>query len=618
MASAAFDLGFQENRQRQDEKRAQKQQEHAQKINDLFQQRKALVDKIPTLQQGTPEYDQAHTALQGVVGDIAEAYRPDKHPGAIQNLGHLITDHMGITKPEERAQKQAVEVGNKKIAAGQAADRLIAAAPPSAEQTAVQGARAKSAAANAGYQADISSFKTTHPNATPEEISAHESELNQKYYGDPGKGDWTSVSGMLDGNPTNLLYSKNRHQYLSQGGSPIPPEIADKFVPDGKVTTAAENIKGYNEAVALAQKEGRPVPSYPEYMAEQRRKGAPSTSALNEGREDYAKSHGYKSYGEIPDEYRDLVMNYEIRKQALDKAYPTSTTSSHLQQDAAGQYHNVTETNYKTPGGQESLKDPLWFLSPPVPSPHDAVQQRGGASTGSKSTPSTNSSTSAAPGGTSTTPTPSRDPKALKKEVEARAPKTPSGSGGAPKPSSDGSTTLGNVKISTPLFAAKNKAYDDAQTAYESAVARVHTMEKSAAEANKGDQQAMLSLVANHIGMTLGAQKGARINQAVWNEAVESAPGIDKILSKFGHFDTNGDWVLDTPFKGYKGGVTLTGDQIKSMVKLAHEQVGTFKDNRDQILKRLNQGVQIPIQNPDGNGSGGGQPSPNGLPKGWN
>ena len=54
----------------------------------------------------------------------------------------------------------------------------------------------------------------------------------------------------------------------------------------------------------------------------------------------------------------------------------------------------------------------------------------------------------------------------------------------------------------------------------------MNTMDKNLKDALAGDQQAMLSLVANHIGMTLGAQKGARINQAVWNEAVESAPWL--------------------------------------------------------------------------------------------
>ena len=62
---------------------------------------------------------------------------------------------------------------------------------------------------------------------------------------------------------------------------------------------------------------------------------------------------------------------------------------------------------------------------------------------------------------------------------------------------------------------------------------RLRVMLDNEREALKGNQQAMLSLVANHIGMTLGAQKGARINQAVWNEATESAPWMAAIDAKW-------------------------------------------------------------------------------------
>lgn len=78
---------------------------------------------------------------------------------------------------------------------------------------------------------------------------------------------------------------------------------------------------------------------------------------------------------------------------------------------------------------------------------------------------------------------------------------------------------------------------------------------------NKGkpDQQAEISLLANHIGMTLGLQKGARINQATWKEAESSRPWLSGIKAKFGS-------------DGYLSGVTLTPDQIKQMVNLSRER----------------------------------------------
>jgi hypothetical protein len=101
---------------------------------------------------------------------------------------------------------------------------------------------------------------------------------------------------------------------------------------------------------------------------------------------------------------------------------------------------------------------------------------------------------------------------------------------------------------------------------------RAETMDTNEKEALAGNQQAMLSLVANHIGMTLGGQKGARITRAVWDEAIESAPWLDQKISKWFHTDENGDKIFD----GYKGGVTLTKDQIEQMVGLAHEKVTTL------------------------------------------
>ena len=124
------------------------------------------------------------------------------------------------------------------------------------------------------------------------------------------------------------------------------------------------------------------------------------------------------------------------------------------------------------------------------------------------------------------------------------------------------------------------KDLTDTKAAYQASIDRQETMHKNYADAlATGSQQAMLSLVANHIGMTLSAQKGARINQAVWNEAIASAPWVETIAAKWFHRDETGDYIFD----GYKGGVTLTKDQMDQMVKLADEKVGTLKDHIDRL-----------------------------------
>jgi hypothetical protein len=123
--------------------------------------------------------------------------------------------------------------------------------------------------------------------------------------------------------------------------------------------------------------------------------------------------------------------------------------------------------------------------------------------------------------------------------------------------------------------AAAKRIVNTAKADLLSARDRMETMDKNKKDALAGNQQAMLSLVANHIGMTLGAQKGARITRAVWDEAMESAPWLDVKIGKFFHTDANGDKVFD----GWKTGVTLTPEQINQMVDLGHQRVDSLEDH---------------------------------------
>lgn len=92
-----------------------------------------------------------------------------------------------------------------------------------------------------------------------------------------------------------------------------------------------------------------------------------------------------------------------------------------------------------------------------------------------------------------------------------------------------------------------------------SADTRYRVMVDNEKPALEGNQQAMLNVLANHIGMTMGLQKGARITQAVWDEARETAPWLERIAARF---DKN----------GYLSGVTLTPEQIKQMVDLGYDR----------------------------------------------
>ena len=119
------------------------------------------------------------------------------------------------------------------------------------------------------------------------------------------------------------------------------------------------------------------------------------------------------------------------------------------------------------------------------------------------------------------------------------------------------------VRVETPgesnaaragLFKIYSPANDSAE--------RFNVMAKNYEDAIKNhDQQAMLSLLANHLGMTMGLQKGARMTKDIINEAKNSAPWLQNMQAKFDK-------------DGYLQGVTLTPQQMQQMMGLARNRYG--------------------------------------------
>jgi hypothetical protein len=119
-------------------------------------------------------------------------------------------------------------------------------------------------------------------------------------------------------------------------------------------------------------------------------------------------------------------------------------------------------------------------------------------------------------------------------------------------------TKPAQIHVETPgeSLSAKKQALTTFQPAMDSAE-RFNVMSDSYEKAVKnGDQQAMLNLLANHLGMTMGLQKGARINRDLYKEAAQSTPWLQKIGAKFDD-------------QGYLSGVTLNKQQMQQMVNLA-------------------------------------------------
>lgn len=89
---------------------------------------------------------------------------------------------------------------------------------------------------------------------------------------------------------------------------------------------------------------------------------------------------------------------------------------------------------------------------------------------------------------------------------------------------------------------------------------RFNVMAKNYEDAvSKHDQQAMLSLLANHLGMTMGLQKGARLTKDIINEAKVSRPWLQGLVATFDS-------------EGYLSGVNLTPGQMRQMISLGRER----------------------------------------------
>ncbi len=89
---------------------------------------------------------------------------------------------------------------------------------------------------------------------------------------------------------------------------------------------------------------------------------------------------------------------------------------------------------------------------------------------------------------------------------------------------------------------------------------RFNVMAKNYEDAVKNhDQQAMLSLLANHLGMTMGLQKGSRLTRDIIQEAEKSRPWLQGMQAKFDK-------------DGYLSGVNLTPPQMRQMLDLGHER----------------------------------------------
>jgi len=188
----------------------------------------------------------------------------------------------------------------------------------------------------------------------------------------------------------------------------------------------------------------------------------------------------------------------------------------------------------------------------------------------------------------------------------------PPGSETAPPKKATGGTG-GGARVGTPGAPVGGKIPPEVKKMYDTynqSQERYEVMTKASENALKGDQQDMLNILANHLGMTMGLQKGARMNQSLIEEAQQSDPMIRRILAR-GGFTYDHD--------GFLTGVVLTPEQIKSMVRLGKDRVDADKAAYERVQKEAKSGY--------GMGGGSRVPAPPSsttppaqggtLPPGW-
>jgi hypothetical protein len=576
--SAGWNLGSQLAQEQRAHKQALSDEEFQTRFGEIQQSIGNLQNQLADTAPGSVENLKIRDALTQAVQSRNDLFHPAKNPGALQKFGHLLR----LTHPAQRQAVAPPVYGQPTIQQpGYTTEPVqLAAQPGYRERQISRTDRGFTTTAQPGTPAatlpgmEVSAgppitagpaYEVRGPQTprqlraqaqariiaagappSPEQQAARQAQAG--IMGKEAQANWALDWAQRHGVTGQALDELTQHL----AGLPVSAEswtpITGKFA-NGQQVTLLRSKDGRTTYM-----DGRPVEPalLGGFVAMSAAK--PPTSKFGLNVESYKELHKIPAEQSLTPEQ----LNFVEQQIALSSAAPSTNITNTLKQDYRGFWVPIQESNRRIPGFGVILKDPLG----PVPeTPGAETSPAAGAAAG--------------PGGDQVLPTAvPKTPAEAKKQAQARR-------GGATTPRAGGA---GAVRVGRELFAAPSKQYNDAKAAYDGALVRMETMDKNLRHALVGDQQAMLSLVANHIGMTLGAQKGARINQAVWNEAVASAPWLSTYYAKVFHNDPQtGEMVFD----GWKSGVTLTDDQMRSMVSLAHEQVDTLKDALDRITKEL-------------------------------
>jgi hypothetical protein len=324
-----FDTGFAWEAGRQAQAQAHKEalsdQELEGKIGELIDQRKGIQAKLPTLLddkgQPTPEYTAAIDALTKNAQDLRNVYHPHTNPGAVSRFGHLLTDALHITKPEDRIKKEAA-----KREAGAAADErtaqgVAAAALISPEQ---QATRTYTAQLNA----EIAAIKKSE--MSPENQERAREALFKIYQ---------KANNKVYKAPDGTIYAADIND---------PDSFIPGSVPYANPTVGNEKLQEYYEYKKLH-------PEYTGTIDQFEAQNKTPTSKFGMNVESYKKLHNIPPGQSLtPDQ-----LNFVEQQIALSSGAPSTNITTSLKQDVNGMWVPITEANRHIPGFGTILADPL-------------------------------------------------------------------------------------------------------------------------------------------------------------------------------------------------------------------------------------------------------------------
>jgi len=322
--------------------RAKEHRAHKQALSEEERQSKAqlyasnltnLQQKISSLPKGSQEYNDAFNEIQNNLHGVRELYDPDRHPGLIASHGHLITDALGITNPatnpgikKEAARRAAGVEGDERAAQG-----IAAAAPLSPEQQGTQRGQGQAAEDLAVFQGKMKIYDQQNPHASSPDATPEEKQARQEY-----------INELIN----------------STSGVKEPKEPIETWT-DVKGAVAEEYPKGSGQYRILQQNKKGERHWGDALAPDAPKQGKSGTSVFSVSLDTYAKSHGYDSFNDVPNDYKEKIKDYEIRKGVLDRTISRKSIVTRVMQDAEGHPFTATVTNYSGPAGTEELIDPM-------------------------------------------------------------------------------------------------------------------------------------------------------------------------------------------------------------------------------------------------------------------